>query len=342
MTWERQWSEIEYLMKVSITPESLKTIMPTERIDCQIPAACAGMRLDQALAELLPAYSRNRLQQWLKAGQLRVNGALRRPRDPVSGGETICGELVLEVETAAVAQDIPLAIVYEDADLLVINKPAGLVAHPAAGNHDGTLVNALLHHAPELAALPRAGLVHRLDKDTTGLLVVAHNLRAYTALVEQLQARLIERQYLAVVNGVLVAGGAIDAPMGRHPVDRQRMAVTPGGKPAITHYRVLRRFRAHTLLRVKLETGRTHQIRVHMAHNRWPLLGDPVYGGRPRLPPGAALYCIETIQQFRRQALHAERLALTHPVTGEWLEWQAAIPTDLEALLAVLAKDAED
>lgn len=313
----------------------------TERIDCQIPYACSGMRLDQALAELLPAYSRNRLQQWLKAGQLRVDGQIRRPRDPVVGGEIVSGEWVLEVETAAVAQDIPLTIRYEDADLLVIDKPAGLVAHPAAGNRDGTLVNALLHHAPELAALPRAGLVHRLDKDTTGLLVVARRLRAHAALVEQLQARTIERDYLAVVNGVPVAGGTVDAPVGRHPVDRQRMAVTPGGKPAVTHYRVLSRFRAHALLRIKLETGRTHQIRVHMAHIRFPLLGDRVYGGRPRVPSGASPRCIETIQQFRRQALHAERLALTHPATGERLEWRAELPSDLVELLAVLSENAE-
>jgi 23S rRNA pseudouridine1911/1915/1917 synthase len=329
-------------MKISITPEPAKTIMPsTEWIDCRIPAACAGMRLDQALAELLPAYSRSRLQQGLKAGRLRVDGAVRRPRDPVAGGETVSGELALETETIAVAQNIPLAIRHEDADLLVIDKPAGLVAHPAAGNRDGTLVNALLHHAPELAALPRAGLVHRLDKDTTGLLVVARSLRAHAALVEQLQARRIEREYLAVVDGVPVAGGTVDAPVGRHPVDRRRMAVTPGGKPAVTHYRVLRRFRAHALLRVKLETGRTHQIRVHMAHIRLPLLGDPVYGGRPRLPPGAAPRCIEAIQHFRRQALHAERLALTHPATGERLQWRAEIPADLAELLAMLAEDAD-
>lgn len=314
----------------------------TERIDCQIPIACAGMRLDQALAELLPAYSRNRLQQWLKAGQLRVNGAIRRPRDTVAGGEIVSGDLVFEIETAAVAQDIPLTLVYEDADLLVINKPAGLVAHPAAGNRDGTLVNALLHHAPELAMLPRAGLVHRLDKDTTGLLVVARRLPAYTALVEQLQARAIEREYQAVVNGVPVAGRSVDAPIGRHPVDRQRMAVTAGGKPAVTHYRVLRRFRAHALLRVKLETGRTHQIRVHMAHIRLPLLGDPVYGGRPRLPPGASLDCIAAIQGFHRQALHAMRLALTHPTTDEWLEWRAEMPADLTELLGILGEDEDE
>ena len=299
------------------------------------------MRLDQALAELLPAYSRSRLQQWLKTGQLRVDGQICRPRDPVAGGETVSGELALEPQTVAVAQDIPLDIRYQDADLLVLNKPAGLVAHPAAGNRDGTLVNALLHHCPELAALPRAGLVHRLDKDTTGLLVIARSLRAHTALVEQLQARRIERDYLAVVNGVPVAGGTVEASIGRHPVDRQRMAVTSGGKPAVTHYRVLRRFRAHALLRVKLETGRTHQIRVHMAHIRLPLLGDPVYGGRPRLPPGASPRCIEVIQYFRRQALHAERLALIHPVSGERLEWRAEIPADLAELLAALSDDLE-
>ncbi|MBL8250312.1 MAG: 23S rRNA pseudouridine(1911/1915/1917) synthase RluD [Candidatus Competibacter sp.] len=312
-----------------------------ERIDCRIPAECAGMRLDQALALTLPAYSRSRLQQWLKAGELRVDGRTVRPRDLASGGERVNGEPALEPETEAVAQDIPLDIRYRDDALLVLNKPAGLVAHPAAGNRDGTLVNALLHHAPELATLPRAGLVHRLDKDTTGLLVVARTLRAHNALVEQLQARRIEREYLAVVNGTPVAGGTVDAPIGRHPIDRQRMAVVAGGKPAVTHYRVLRRFRVQSLLRVKLETGRTHQIRVHMAHARLPLLGDPVYGGRTRLPPDATPRCIETIQRFRRQALHAERLALAHPVTGERLAWQAELPDDLTELLMALSEDGE-
>ncbi|MBL8259607.1 MAG: 23S rRNA pseudouridine(1911/1915/1917) synthase RluD [Candidatus Competibacteraceae bacterium] len=314
---------------------------PIEQIDCRIPAECAGMRLDQALALALPAYSRSRLQQWLKGGQLRVDGRIVRPRDPASGGERVSGEPVLAPQLQAIAQNIPLDIRYQDDDMLVLNKPAGLVAHPAAGNRDGTLVNALLHHAPELAALPRAGLVHRLDKETTGLLVVARSLRAHSALVEQLQARRIEREYLAVVNGAPVAGATVDAPIGRHPIDRQRMAVVAGGKPAVTHYRVLRRFRAHALLRVKLETGRTHQIRVHMAHARLPLLGDPVYGGRARVPPGASARCIETIQRFRRQALHAERLALAHPVTGERLVWQAELPGDLVELLKVLSEDGE-
>ena len=315
---------------------------PAERIECRIPADCAGMRLDQALAALLPSYSRSRLQRWLKSGQLRVDGRIGRPRDPVAGGETVSGELAPEPETEAIAQDIPLDIRYLDDDLLVLDKPAGLVAHPAAGNRDGTLVNALLHRLPELAALPRAGLVHRLDKDTTGLLVVARSLRAHTALVEQLQARRIEREYLAVVDGVPVAGGTVDAPIGRHPVDRQRMAVVAGGKPAVTHYRVLRRFRAHALLRVRLETGRTHQIRVHMAHVRLPLVGDPVYGGRTRVPPSASPGCIEAIRNFRRQALHAERLALTHPATGERMEWRAEMPADLATLVRALREDYGD
>lgn len=314
---------------------------PSEQIACQVPADYTGMRLDQALAALLPTHSRSRLQRWLKSGQLRVDGQIRRPRDPVFGGERISGELTPEPETFALPEDIPLDIRYQDADLMVINKPAGLVVHPAAGNHDGTLLNALLHHDPELANLPRAGLVHRLDKETTGLLVVARSLLAHSALVAQLQARQIAREYLAVANGLPVAGGTVDAPLGRHPVDRQRMAVVSGGRPAVTHYRIMRRFRSHTLLQVKLETGRTHQIRVHMAHIRLPLIGDPLYGGRPRLPPNASPRCIEVIQNFRRQALHAERLALTHPVSGEQLAWQAEIPADFLELVTALEEDAE-
>jgi 23S rRNA pseudouridine1911/1915/1917 synthase len=312
-----------------------------DSIHGRIPLHCAGMRLDQALSELLPEYSRSRLQQWIRAGYIEVDGRVRRPRDRVLGGEAVRGERPRERELTAVPQAIELDIRYQDDDILVVNKPAGLVVHPAAGNPDGTLVNALLHHVPALAQLPRAGLVHRLDKDTSGLLVIACSPRAHTALVAQLQERTMGREYEALVNGVIAAGGRIRAPIGRHPVDRKRMAVVTGGKPAVTHYRVVAQFRAHSHLRVRLETGRTHQIRVHMAHRRLPLLGDPVYGGRPRIPAGASPRCVSVIQAFRRQALHAARLALTHPVSGRRLEWCAELPEDLAALLAALREDAE-
>ncbi len=310
-------------------------------IDCRIPEDLAGRRLDQALTELLPEHSRGRLQAWLRAGVLTVDGHAARPRDRVLGRERVFGEWELKTETEAQPQAIPLEIVHEDEHLLVIHKPAGLVVHPAAGNPDNTLVNALLHHAPELAELPRAGLVHRLDKDTSGLLVVARTLAARTALVAQLQARTMGREYQAVVVGLMAAGGTVEAPIGRHPVDRKRMAVTPGGKPAVTHYRVVRRFRAHTHLTVRLETGRTHQIRVHLAHSHYPLLGDPVYGGRPRLPPGMAEAPAAVLRGFRRQALHAARLALDHPAQGERLEWLAPLPADMRALLDALKHDLE-
>ena len=323
----------------SIALDRLKTITPGAAIDCHIPSTCAGQRLDYALASLLPDYSRSRLQQWLKCGALQVNGEVWRGRDVVRGGEHVQGAVQLEVETPALAQDIPLHVVYEDEEILVLNKAAGLVVHPAAGNRDGTLVNALLHHRPQLAHLPRAGLVHRLDKDTTGLLVVAASLRAHTALVAQLQARLVQREYLALVQGVPIAGGTVDAPLGRHAVDRQRMAVTAAGKPAITHYQVLQRFAAHALLRVQLESGRTHQIRVHMAHIHFPLLGDPVYGQRLRLPPAASAQCLAIVQRFRRQALHAAHLAFTHPGTGVWQAWQIAPPADFQQLVDALAEN---
>jgi 23S rRNA pseudouridine1911/1915/1917 synthase len=327
-------------MIIQYSVPDLSSAMPAEPIHCCIPEACAGMRLDQALAGLLPAYSRSRLQQWIKAGYVEVDGKTVRPRAPVLGGERVRVVLPQELETVDLAQAIPLDIRYEDADLLVINKPAGLVVHPAAGNPDGTLVNALLHYAPELAALPRAGLVHRLDKDTSGLLVVARRLRAHTSLVAQLQARTLEREYQAVVTGVMIAGGRIEAPVGRHPVDRKRMAVTAAGKPAVTHYRVIRRFRAHTQLWIKLETGRTHQIRVHLAHIRYPLVGDPVYGGRRHLPAGLTDRCLAVLQGFKRQALHATQLALVHPGSGERLAWRVEPPADMVELLAVLAEAA--
>jgi 23S rRNA pseudouridine1911/1915/1917 synthase len=320
-------------------PEPVRAMPAAEPLCCRIPAAYAGRRLDQTLAELLPDYSRRRLQQWIKAGQVEIDGRVVRPREPVAGGEWVTVVLPQEPETVEQAQAIPLAVRYEDEDLLVIDKPAGLVAHPAAGNPDGTLVNALLHYAPELAALPRAGLVHRLDKDTSGLLVVARSLRAHTSLVAQLQARTLEREYQAVVTGVMPAGGRIEAPIGRHPIDRKRMAVVANGRPAVTHYRVLRRFHAHTHLWLKLETGRTHQIRVHLAHLRYPVVGDPVYGGRRHLPAGLSERCRTILQAFPRQALHAARLALTHPGSSERLQWQAELPADLVELLTALAED---
>jgi 23S rRNA pseudouridine1911/1915/1917 synthase len=299
------------------------------------------MRLDQALAQLFNEYSRSRLSQWLKAGQVRVNGEQLRGRDKVWGGEKVEIHAELEEQTDWQAEAIPLNILYEDDQLIVINKPVGLVVHPAAGNPAGTLVNALLYHDSNLSTIPRAGIVHRLDKDTSGLLVVARTLTAQKSLVEQLQARSILREYQAVVSGILTAGGTVDAPIGRHPVQRKRMAVTPNGKPAVTHYRVVERFRAHSWIRCKLETGRTHQIRVHMAHIHHPLIGDPLYGGRLRIPQGCDAKLAETLRHFQRQALHAGRLGLLHPSSGKSLEWKASLPPDMESLLAALREDAE-
>ena len=315
----------------------------TENINLKatIPEELANKRLDQALASLFPDYSRSRLQQWLKTGQITVNGKVPRQKDKVLGHETIEIHAQVEADEIWEAENIPLNIVFEDEHILVINKPTGLVVHPAAGNYQGTLLNALLHHAPEVAHVPRAGIVHRLDKDTTGLLVVARTLPAQKYLVEQLQARAFLREYQAVINGKLVAGGHVDAPIGRHPVQRKRMAVSESGKPAITHYRVSTKFRAHTHLTLKLETGRTHQIRVHMAHIKHPLVGDPTYGGRLRLPPQCNEALTQLLRSFNRQALHAARLGLEHPVTGEQLEWEAPLPDDMVELLQVLQEDTQ-
>jgi 23S rRNA pseudouridine1911/1915/1917 synthase len=313
----------------------------TVHLELEIPATLRGRRLDQALAELVQDYSRSRLQQWIRAGQVTVDARIARVRETVHGGERVCIDAEIAEQTVDRAEPIRLEIVHEDADLLVINKPAGLVVHPAAGNPSGTLLNALLHHDAGLAVLPRAGIVHRLDKNTTGLMVVARNLTAHKQLVDALQARTVRREYLAVVNSVLTAGGTIDAPIGRHPVDRKRMAVVDGGKQAITHFRVQARYRAHTLIRVSLETGRTHQIRVHMAHNRTPIVGDPVYGGRLRLPAGASAALQAALTAFRRQALHAVRLELQHPSSGEPVSWEAAVPADMAELIAILQADAD-
>ncbi|MCW8972883.1 MAG: 23S rRNA pseudouridine(1911/1915/1917) synthase RluD [Gammaproteobacteria bacterium] len=311
-------------------------------LQAEVPETQAGRRLDQVLAELFPDYSRSRLQQWVKEGDVTVDGNTMRPRDKLLGGEQIALTVRLEPDTTFEPEPIELDIVYEDEAILIINKPAGLVVHPAAGNWQGTLLNALLHHHPGIATVPRAGIVHRLDKSTTGLLVVAKTIEAQTALVEQLQARSFTREYDAVVNGVLTGGGTVTAPIGRHPVDRKRMAVVRNGKPAVTHYRLAERFRAHTHIKVQLETGRTHQIRVHMAHQRYPLVGDPVYGGRLRIPPASGEALQEMLRRFPRQALHASRLGLVHPLSGEYMEWTAPLPEDMQQLLAVLREDAKN
>jgi 23S rRNA pseudouridine1911/1915/1917 synthase len=306
------------------------------RRDAVIPAPMAGQRVDRVVAVLFPEFSRSLLQDWIRVGRVRVDGCTMRPKDRVGGGERVRVDARIESRTPWQGQDLPLRVVYEDPHLLVIDKPAGVVVHPAAGNPDGTLVNALLHYAPELARVPRAGLVHRLDKDTTGLLVVARSLQAHSALVEQLKARAFVREYQAVAWGVVTAGGRIDAVIGRHPVDRKRMAVTAGGRSAATHYRIVRRFGHCTHLRVRLETGRTHQIRVHMAYIRHPLVGDRTYGGRAQLPRGSSPVLAEALQRFPRQALHAALLGIVHPVGGEALQWQSPLPADLAELLRLL------
>jgi len=313
-----------------------------DRVELQasVPQEMHGHRLDQVAAQLFPQYSRSRLQDWIKKGALSVDGQQSRPRDKVSGGARLLVDAELETVVGWQAQDIALDIVYEDAAILVLNKPAGLVVHPAAGHAQGTLVNALLAHAPELAQLPRAGIVHRLDMETSGLLVVARTLPAHHHLVEQLQDRSVKREYCAVCIGAMTGGGVVNAPMGRHPRQRKKMAVlVAGGKPAITHYRVAQRFGHHTGITVHLETGRTHQIRVHMAHRHYPLIGDPLYGGRPRIPRGASDRLIDALRHFPRQALHARALGLIHPDTEEPIHFECNLPQDLQTLLAVLEQE---
>lgn len=312
-----------------------------QRYETTIPEEYAGQRLDKALASLWPGFSRSRLQGWIKGGQLTVDGEMPSQRMSVSGGERVSLVFMPEAEVSAQPEAIPLDVVYEDEHLLVINKPVGLVVHPGAGNPAGTLQNALLHYAPDVAGVPRAGLVHRLDKDTTGLMVVARTEQAHTVLTAAMQSREIEREYCAVVYGVLTAGGHVDAPIGRHAQDRKRMTVRSGARDAVTHFRVLERFRMHSYLRLKLETGRTHQIRVHMQHLRHPIVGDPVYGGRLRMPNEASKELLECLRLFRRQALHARKLTLEHPVSGKPLSWQASVPDDMQALLQVLREDAD-
>jgi 23S rRNA pseudouridine1911/1915/1917 synthase len=312
------------------------------RHEAVVPLSAAGRRFDQALAEMFPDYSRSRLTAWVKAGAVTLDGAPAAPRHLLRGGEKVQLEAELETEVTSAPEAIALDIVYEDPHLLVLNKPTGLVVHPGAGNPAGTMLNALLHHDPKLAELPRGGIVHRLDKDTSGLMVVAKTLPAQTALVDMLSHHRVERQYEAIVLGTMIAGGTIDAPIGRHLGDRLRQAVRDeeDGKHAVTHYRLRERFRAHTLVQCNLETGRTHQIRVHLSHINHPLVGDPLYGGGLKLPKGATPPLVDALRSFRRQALHAERLAFTHPTYGQPLGFTAARPADMENLIVTLREDA--
>ena len=326
-----------------MTPAGGQLSIMSEKIALSgvVPESLDGARFDQIAANLFSEYSRGRLQQWIKEGCLLVNNRQLRAKDKLTAGD----ELKLEAELAIAeeghwqAEPVQLNIVFEDEHILVLNKPAGTVVHPAAGNRSGTLMNGLLHYCPALQNLPRAGIVHRLDKDTTGLMVVAKSLQAHHRLVRQLQKREVSRLYEAVVLGVLTAGGTVDEPLGRHPVMRKKRAVVSSGKESVTHFRVLQRFRAHTHVQCQLETGRTHQIRVHMSHIRHPLVGDPLYGGRLHIPAGCSPALADTLRQFRRQALHAARLGFVHPVTGEEVSWEAALPDDMQQLLAVLKAD---
>ena len=304
-----------------------------------IPAEFAGQRLDQALANLLPDYSRTRLKEWIDAGQVRVDGRVLKPKEKLFGGEQVRVQAQVEAEVPMAPERIKLDVVHKDKDIFIINKPAGLVVHPGAGNAAGTLQNALLHLDSKLDKLPRAGIVHRLDKETSGLMVVARTLAAHTALTRMIEAREVERHYEAICAGVMTAGGTIEAPIDRHPTDRVRMAVRQSGREAVTHYRVIHRYRAHTHVRVKLETGRTHQIRVHMAHIKYPIVGDRVYGGRLALPKGATPELVEALRSFPRQALHAAQLDLPHPVSGKPISCTAPLPEDMQGLLKVLERD---
>ena len=306
----------------------------------RLDSSQAGNRLDKVLANMFPEYSRSCLQGWLKDGYITLDG------ETVNAKQKVRGQEVLEMAIPAMPDQseiqpeaLDLAVIYEDQELIVINKPAGLVVHPAAGNPDGTLQNALLYHSPELAGIPRSGIVHRLDKDTSGLMVVARSLQAHKKLVEQLQDRTVSREYIAIVQGTLVAGGTISEPIGRHPQDRKRMCVRAGGRKAITHYRISERYRQHTRLQVSLETGRTHQIRVHLAHIRKAIVGDPVYGGRLRIPANSSEPLQQGLREFKRQALHATKLGLMHPVNGDNLEWQVDCPDDMQNLIALLQQD---
>ena len=306
-----------------------------------IPDHLGGMRLDQALAAFLPHFSRTQIQEWIKSGDITVDNKKWKARDTILGGETIIIDAMRKAQPAWNAEPIDLNIIYEDEAIIIVNKSAGMVVHPAAGNFENTLLNALLHHAPSLQQLPRAGILHRLDKNTSGLLIIAKTHEALQHLSLQLKNHDIIRIYQAIVFGVMTSGGTINEPIGRHPIQRKRMAVIETGKEAVTHYRITERYRAYTRLKVQLETGRTHQIRVHMAYIRHPLLGDPVYGGRLQLPKGASQDLIQELRAFKRQALHASELSITHPVTNKMMTWNAPLPDDMVNLIEVLKRDAQ-
>ena len=310
-------------------------------VHLSVPPEMHRQRCDTIIARLCPAYSRSQLQKWIRSGDVTVNGKTVKPKVQLFENDRIVIQPVETEQTTDEPENIPLDIVFEDAHILVVNKPVGLVVHPAVGHRTGTLVNGLLYHEPAQQHLPRAGIVHRLDKDTSGLMVVAKTLQAHRSLVEQLQQRSVKREYLALVQGEVISGGTIEGNIGRHPVDRKRMAVVDGGKPAVTHYRIEQRFTGYTLLRVQLETGRTHQIRVHMSWQHKPIVGDHVYGGRPRLSAGLPEALRDKLLHFPRQALHATQLALEHPETGEWLQWQRAMPEDMQELVSALENSHE-
>ncbi len=312
-------------------------------IDLQIPEELAGQRLDSALARLMPDHSRTRIKGWIEAGQVLVGQLPCKPRDVAVAGSRINVRMTVDApQPDVLPENIPLTLVHQDRDVFVVDKPMGLVVHPGAGNHSHTLQNALLGVDPALASLPRAGIIHRLDKDTSGLLVVARTPEAHTSLTRQLMARTVSREYLAVCTGVMTGGGTVDEPIGRHRSDRLRMTVRQDGRVAVTHYRVLERFRAHTYLNVKLETGRTHQIRLHLSHVRYPIVGDQVYGGRFAQPKGATERLLVTLRAFKRQALHATKLEFDHPRTGKRVSVQSPVPPDLAELLAALRDDARE
>ncbi len=303
-----------------------------------IPERMTGVRLDASLAEMLPDYSRSKITMWIKSGDALINQKTFKPKDKVSGTEIVCLTLNQKQSNDWIAEKIPLNVVYEDEDIIVINKQFVLVTHPGAGNWSGTLANALLYYDPALLTLDRDGIVHRLDKNTSGLMVVARNEKSQKYLVEQLQNHSVDREYSAIVYGHMIAGGAVDEPIGRDPKDRVKQAVLMSGKEAITHYRAIDRFKSHTHVKAILETGRTHQIRVHLSHVGHSLIGDPMYGGRVRFPKKASEELKEALLNFKRQALHSKKLTLTHPISGELMSWKAPLPDDMEGLLDALKK----